>query len=373
MHNKKAPIKKKNFKWKFFLLGLIPLAMLIRRLMSSFPDFTENVYSRGIYKYIMQPVSMLTGLFPFSVAEFVLIFLVIYIPIRIIYLIIKAIKTGDWSIFLPFTANLVLVGSLWFFIQVMVWNINYERLPFSELANINVQESSVDDLERLCKYLVNMTNEIREQVEEDENGVMTVEGGYKSILKRAQMGFDAIDEKYPFLGGKYGQPKPVLLSRLMSYSNIIGIYSCLSGEANIDIDIPIAGIASTTLHEMAHQRGFAREDEANYISFIACMAHPDVDFKYSGSVMALQYSMGALYSENPDRYFAVAKNYSPGYQRDLQSERVYWKQFEGLTKEVADKMNDTYLKLNGQTDGVKSYGRMVDLLLASYKSCFESP
>ncbi len=27
-------------------------------------------------------------------------------------------------------------------------------------------------------------------------------------------------------------------------------------------------------------------------------------------------------------------------------------------------MNDTYLKMNSQADGVKSYGRMVDLMLS---------
>lgn len=360
--------RKVKYRWKFFMLGLIPLAMLIRRLLAISPDFTETVYTQGIYKYIMQPVSLLTGLFPFSVAELALIFLVVYIPVRLIYIILKAIRKRKWSIFLAFIANVVLVCSLWFFIQVMVWNINYERLPFSALSGINVQESSIDDLEGLCRYLTDMTNKLREQVKEDENGVMTVEGGYKSILRRAQAGYDAIEDKYPFLKGKYGRPKPVLLSRLMSHSNIIGIYSCLSGEANVDVDIPIMGIASTTLHEMAHQRGFAREDEANYISFIACMAHPDVDFKYSGSVMALQYSMNALYSESPDRYFSVVKNFSDGYLRDLEQERIYWKQFQGITKVVADKMNDTYLKMNGETDGVKSYGRMVDLLLAEYKN-----
>ncbi len=177
-----------------------------------------------------------------------------------------------------------------------------------------------------------------------------------------------MEQEYLFLSGKYGPPKPVLLSRLMSHSNIIGIYSCLTGEANIDIDIPEIAIASTAMHEMAHQRGFAREDEANYIAYKTCMAHPDVDFKYSGSVMALQYSMNALYDDNPDRYFEIASNYSPGYLRDLEAQREYWKQFQGITKEVADKMNDTYLKLNGQEDGVKSYGRMIDLLLAEYKS-----
>ena len=366
----KKTSKKNSIKYKFLSVILIPLAILTKQVMANYPEFTEKVYSRGIYKFIMQPVSLLTGLLPFSVAELALILLVIYIPIRLIYLIIKASRKGKGIILLRFLANIVLIGSLWFFIQVMVWNINYERLPYAELANINIQDSSVDDLEALCRWLVADTNKLREQVSENQDGIMLVEGGYKSVLKRAYKGYEVIEQEYPFLGGKYGPPKPVLLSRLMSHSNIIGIYSCLTGEANIDIDIPEMSLASTVMHEMAHQRGFAREDEANYIAYKTCMAHPDIDFKYSGSVMALQYSMNALYAESPDRYFDVASNYSPGYMRDLEAEMEYWKQFQGITKEVANKMNDTYLKMNGQEDGVKSYGRMIDLLLAEYKSSY---
>lgn len=366
----KKTSKKNSIKYKFLSVIFIPLAILIKQVMANYPEFTEKIYSRGIYKFIMQPVSLLTGLLPFSVAELALILLVIYIPIRLIYLIIKASRKGKGIILLRFLANIVLIGSLWFFIQVMVWNINYERLPYAELANINIQDSSVDDLEALCRWLVADTNKLREQVSENQDGIMLVEGGYKSVLKRAYKGYEVIEQEYPFLGGKYGPPKPVLLSRLMSHSNIIGIYSCLTGEANIDIDIPEMSLASTVMHEMAHQRGFAREDEANYIAYKTCMAHPDIDFKYSGSVMALQYSMNALYAESPDRYFDVASNYSPGYRRDLEAEVKYWKQFQGITKEVANKMNDTYLKMNGQEDGVKSYGRMIDLLLAEYKSSY---
>ena len=370
MQIEKKPDKKVNFKYKFLSVLLIPLALLIKRIMAEYPEFTENVYSRGIYKIIMQPVSLLTGLIPISVAELALIILVIYIPIRLIYIIIRAVRKGEGILILRFFANLVLLGSLWFFVQVMVWNINYERLPYSDLAGINVQDSSLDELEALCRWLVDETNRLREQVPENQDGIMYVEGGYKSVLKRAYKGYDVLKQEYPFLGGKYGPPKPVLLSRLMSHTNIIGIYSCLTGEANIDIDIPEMSLASTVMHEMAHQRGFAREDEANYIAYKACMAHPDIDFKYSGTVMALQYSMNALYSESPERYFDIAVNYSPGYRRDLEAEREYWKHFQGVTREVADKMNDTYLKLNGQEDGVKSYGRMIDLLLAEYKGSY---
>lgn len=315
----------------------------------------------------MQPLSRLTGLIPISIAELFIIFLVIYIPARLVYLVIKAIRIRKWSTFLPFLANLVTITSLWFFIQTIVWNINYERLSFAENTNIQVRDSSMQELEALCQSLIKNTNTLRDQVAQKENGVMKVEEGFKSVSKRAEIGYTEILNLYPFLGGKYGPPKPVLLSKIMSHTNIIGIYTCLTGEANIDTDIPDMELASTAMHEMAHQRGFAREDEANYIAYVACKAHPDIDFKYSGSVLALQYSMNALYATDHERYFTLTKSYSPGYLRDLQDEQVYWNEFKGVTRKVADKMNDTYLKLNGEMDGVKSYGRMVDLLLAEYR------
>ena len=141
----------------------------------------------------------------------------------------------------------------------------------------------------------------------------------------------SLEKQYPF-EGKYGRPKPVLLSRVMSHLNFTGVYSCLTGEANINVDAPQMGIPSTTMHEMAHQRGIAREDEANYVAYIACMAHPDIDFKYSGSSMALQYCMNALYAEDPDRYFNLIEYYSNEYRRDIESRSAYWQQFQGETQ-----------------------------------------
>ena len=36
----------------------------------------------------------------------------------------------------------------------------------------------------------------------------------------------------------------------------------------------------------------------------------------------------------------------------------------GKAAEVSNQLNDAYLKINSQADGVKSYGRVVDLMLA---------
>ena len=37
--------------------------------------------------------------------------------------------------------------------------------------------------------------------------------------------------------------------------------------------------------------------------------------------------------------------------------------YDGAVAEVSNKVNDTYLKANGQEDGVESYDRMVDLIV----------
>lgn len=358
--------RKESHAKRLWTILLIPLAFLIKWLMSLNPAFTEKYYSRGLYPFIMQPYSKLTGLIPVSIAELLIFAAIIYILIKIIYLIFTR-RTDKKSRFLSFLINIIMVASILFFAQTIIWGINYERLSFANNANLNVRDSSVEELEALCIKLIENTNMLREQVSEDSNGVMKVEGGFKSLVERAQLGYDEASKIYPFLKGKYGKPKPVLLSRLMSHTNIIGIFTGLTGEANVDTDITDMELPSTIMHEKAHQHGFANEDEANFIAYITCKNHPHADFRYSGSVLALQHSMNALYSVNKDKYFELMGLLGEGYLRDLNKQHEYWKQFQGPAKEVAEKINDTYLKMNGIKDGTKSYGRMVDLLLAEFR------
>ena len=159
----------------------------------------------------------------------------------------------------------------------------------------------------------------------------------------------------------------MLLSKLMSYTGITGVYFPYTGEANVNIGPPDSMILSTACHEMAHQRGFAREDEANYISYFVCMQNPDADFQYSGVLLALINSMNALYTHDKKAYLELTKKYSPGLIRDLKQNNLYWEKHEGSLQKISDRINDAYLKSNMQNDGVYSYGRMVDLIIAEYR------
>lgn len=360
----------KKIKWKRsgFLL-LVPLGILLFTGTANAPGWVEAVFSNGIYRWVSQPLSLLTGLLPVSLMELGLLAGMAAVPILLLYGIIRTIRKRTEV--LAFLANILIfllaAGSIVYFSLVLLWSLNYNRLPFADIASLEVRPSSVEELAGVCSRILDRTNSLRGKITEDPNGIMSMPGGYMSAFKRAYKGYDNAARIYPELGGRYGNPKGILFSHAMSYTGISGIFCPFTGEANVDIAMPDLLIPSTAMHEMAHQRGFAREDEANYIAWLTCKLHPDPDFQYSGSVLALIYSMNALYANAPEKYKELRNRYSEGLVRDLQNHSEFWRRYEGPVEKVADRVNNAYLKANRQKDGVRSYGRMVDLLIAEYR------
>lgn len=361
-------VKQKMYK-NIILISLLPLGILLLYCSAFFPQLVESIYSRSFNKLVIQTLSLATGIVPVSVAEFALALIAIYILWKLIGFIIGLFKQrqGKLNLIKRLAVNLVIAASLIYFGFVLLWGLNYNRLPFAQIASLDVHPSSVDELSGLCSRLIDRANKLRNSIPESPKGVFLLKDGCSGSLKRAYKGYINAGKTYPELSGNYGDPKGVTFSRFMSYTGISGIYFPFTGEANVDIDMPQSMIPCTACHEMAHQRGFAREDEANYIAYLTCSMHPDIDFQYSGTLLALIHSTNALYAHDREKFLDLRKKYSSGVVRDLAENNEYWQQFEGSVEKVSNKINNTYLKANGQKDGVNSYGRMVDLLLAEYR------
>jgi hypothetical protein len=362
MNNKKIFIK-------FIVLLLLPLGTILIFLSSTRPDLVEKFYSEIVYPPIGIMLSKASGILPFSIAELI----VILVPIAFV---IYTAKTFINSFFqrsinilriLKYIINILVIISIGFFVFLGIWGLNYYRMPFASIIGLEVKPASVDELESLCSSLIERANELRSSVSVNAAGNVDIPGSSRDILKNCKKGYEAIVHKYPVLAGNYGDPKAVLLSSLMNYTGICGIYFPFTGEANVNVSIPESTLPSTASHEMAHQRGFSREDEANFISYIACTAHPDVNYKYSGVLLALANSMNALHKSNQASYLKLTKGYSEEVLHDLNELNKFWKQYEGPVERTSERINNTYLKANNQKDGVKSYGRMVDLLIAEYR------
>jgi hypothetical protein len=156
----------------------------------------------------------------------------------------------------------------------------------------------------------------------------------------------------------------------MCYLQISGIYPYISPEAVVNIKTPVSELPHTICHEMAHQRGIAREDEANYVGYLAAVNNPDPLFQYSGYSQALSYCLSALYRASSTAYDQIRPRINVGILRDMSIAGNFWRSFEQkneLPAKISTAVNDTYLQIQNIPDGTRSYGRMVDLLLAEFR------
>ncbi|HWT73771.1 MAG TPA: DUF3810 domain-containing protein [Mobilitalea sp.] len=363
---------KKIFAYKrIYILILLPISFILIILAKKSSYFAEQIYAKHIYKWISQIISTITGLLPFSIAEILVITVPIAILIILLRFIIKMIvvKSNRKERLVKGILNVLCTGSIALFTFTLCGGLNYYRSSFGTYSNLEIQESSVQELYALTESLALQANDFREQIPQtDESGVFQLSMSNYQLAKIAEKAYDNLAEDYPILSGSYGAPKPVLLSELMSSTEITGIFFPFTMEANVNVDIPDYTVPATMLHEMAHQRGFMREDEANYLAYLAGMASDNVELQYSSTMLALVTAGNALYDQDSDLYFEIRDMYSDGVLMDIVANSDYWQKYEDtVVSTVSNSINDTYLKANAQTDGVKSYGRMLDLLLAQYR------
>lgn len=364
-------VKKRSYEW-LWTICLLGLASMASYGAAMSPEWVEKYYSGRFYVLTAQKISHITGIFPFSVAEVLGISICLFIFIGFLYHSINAIRKRQLRIqkYIRYISTGAIFFSTLYFLFIGMWGLNYYRLPFAVTAELDVRPASLEELEALCRQMIERANRLRSLQEEDGNGAMKAQNGIEGILKRAQMGYDAASHLYPVLGGSYGRPKKILFSHIMSYQGIGGIYFPFTAEANVNALRPEFMIPFITTHEMAHQRGFAREDEANFIGYIASVMHPHYDFQYSGVMLGLLYAMEVLEEQDKTLHGKLTALYSPGIQRDLEARDSHYEQYRGLISRVSNRVNHVFLQANGQNEGIQSYGLVVDLLIARYRDSF---
>jgi len=250
---------------------------------------------------------------------------------------------------------------------MLLHGVNYYRLPVSALMQLDMSPKSAQLLQTLCIDLAKSASSEREKLKEDENGNIMLSNSLLKTLSQAGDGYRILDNTYPFFWGAVNRAKPVQLSHKWSYTGISGMYFPFFVEANVNIDQPDSAIPATSAHELAHTRGFAREDECNFFACLSCFVNPSPDYRYSGYVIAYINCSNALYSYNSDMWAETLPYCSDGVIRDIEERTEYWDSFRGEVQEISNRVNDSFIQSQGVDDGVLSYNRVVGLLLAYYE------
>ena len=304
-------------------------------------------------------------IFPFSVVEWLYVAFILLVIVWIASLIVHVRRSGE-KFHTAYRGVLMLAClclSVWWFYCTM-WGVNYYADGFQEKSGIYAQAVSVDELERVAREFAESLATLSDQVRRDENGVFAIERD--EIFDYSPYIYDNISQEFSFLANNDRIPKRMFFSRLFSRMNFTGFYTPFTGESNLNVDSPVCLLPANISHELAHQRGIASEQECNFLAILAATTCDNAAYRYSGYLMGYIHLGNALYRADRERWQAVYALLPQEVIADLRYHSAYWAQFEGKTAEVSKKIYDTTLKGYGQSDGIQSYGTVVDLLVAYF-------
>ncbi len=345
--------------------ALIILGFSWPRLLAGQGAWIERYYSEGIYQHIRRVISALTSLVPFSIAEFVLYGLVIGVAAtiltRLIQLLFRKIR---FSRMVGSIVSILLTGGIIINLFYVTWGFNYFREPLAQRMELPVSARSIDELEAFVIRTAVEAQLLRETLTENEEGVFDPKENKGELFARLPQAYGTLSDQFSMFQSDPTRAKQILWSTGLSWQGISGIYIGLTAEPNVNADQPPLLLYQAAAHEMAHQTGFASENEAEFVGYLACMRSNDAVVRYSGLAYSLIVAGNALFEADKERYLAATELYGDAIWRDFSAYSAYWDEYSGDIRQNADRRNDAYLKHNSQPSGIKSYGEAVDLLLA---------
>lgn len=347
--------------WSLFAAG----AYALFRAAMSAPALVESIYSRGVYPYFTKLIGSLTAKTGADIGEIILYILFAFVLGFVIF-IIGALFKPKGSKFIHLIRRILglcITACMIYALFVVCWGLNYARQPLANSLGLTIEQYTSDDLADVCEKLADKANELRSQVKEDENGVFTLTYEKEDMLENVVDEYEKYAPDFMKMCVS-SRVKGVKLSALLSRFETQGIFNPFTYEPNVNMDMPDLFFGSTLAHEYAHLQGFAREDEANFISWYVLRNSENADYAYSAYVLALTYGMNELHKTGSSRYAEIYAKICDGIKRDWTNDNVYWDQFDTDFSESATQIYDSYLQSNGVSEGMKSYGRMLDLIIA---------
>ncbi len=230
------------------------------------------------------------------------------------------------------------------------------------LAKLPKGEPTQQELEELAIKYLKECKKLRTQVKEDKNGVFKVQeisNIKKEIIEGStQVSRFFLDKKITGIQSI----KPSLFGNTMNYTGISGYYNPFTTEAQYNAKLPSSITPFTISHEYAHQLGYAREQEANFIGYLISQQTKNPEIQYSCNFYVLKSLLRLLIKDNPELVKQIVNNYSDGMKRDRLYEKRFFIQHEGILDQFFMYTNNLFLQTN-QQDGSISYSYFIDLLV----------
>ncbi len=337
-------------------LLLIPQYFFVK-LLSNYPNFIEAYYSNGLYIYISKLFRFTLGWMSFSFGDIVYAFGIIYAA-RWFIKNRKQLRldTKQWFV------DVFAAVSIIYFAFHLFWGYNYYRLPLHKSLNIEA-EYTTEQLIEVTNRLIAKANTTHLEISKNDTIKITLPFDKSDVLKMAPNGYINLKNEFPYLEYTPTSVKKSLFSLPLTYMGFSGYLNPWTNEAQVDAMIPTFKFVTTTTHEIAHQLGFAAENEANFIGFLAAIKNKNSYFKYCGYTFGLRYCLNEIYRRDEALYETIVKKLNKGVLKNYKEVRKFWEAHENPMEPVFKLFYSSYLKANKQSKGMKSYSYVVALLV----------
>ena len=351
----------------FSLAAFCLIIYLIAIFYTPFADFF-NRYVSSVFRGLL---ATLTNILPLSLSELLLITL----PITLFFLIRFCMKkySGSWHDVGIFCLCALSVLSLFFSLFIFTFGTGYYTSELDVKLELEKPEKiSKNDLAGTAEWLIGEVNSRLDSIEFEEEGSSVSPYTVRETNNILLECYGRLSMEYGFLPKLTSYIKPVMLSKPMTYTHIAGVYTYFTGEANLNTNAPDYSVPYTVAHELAHQRGIAREDEANFIAFLVCKESEDAYIQYCGYMNLLEYVLNALYSADKELWETTYKKLDNRAIYEMIAYNDFYEPYrDNIVGDISGAVNDAYLQANG-TEGTVSYGLVAELAVAYFNKNIEN-
>ena len=350
--------------WTGFITAAILAAVnwVLLQFGAQFTTLVDMVYPY-VTRMVMDYLAVWTAPLDFCLWQVVVVAAAVVLIATVVLMIIMRWNPVRWA------GWVLALCSLVYLLHTLVFGLNYYAGDLADDIRLEKRHYEVEELASAATYYRDMANLLAVQVPRDASGNVDF-ADFDELARQAEDGFHTLvyDYSYPVFAGNTLPVKQLGWADLYSSMGITGVTMGLTGEAAVNPQIPDVTLPFTMCHEMAHRMSIASERDANFAGFLASMANEDIQFRYSAYFMAYRYCYNALVNANTvassGAAARIAADACPELQQDMRSYTAFFstKRDEKAT-ELADTVNDTYLKVSGDESGIASYGEVCDLLV----------
>lgn len=355
---------KKSLRRRGLVIVALVIVIAIIKIFSNNLSWVENLYAEKFYNIFSSLLRSVFGWLPFSVGDIIYCVAISWLIWKFCRFFFKLFKKQiNKKCVLNTGYQMLIISMIIYIIFNIFWGINYNRQPIAKQLNLQIEKPDSQNLKFIEILLVKKLNESKQVLIKQRASYPT----NKELFKRAFACYRETNKAFSFLDYKHTSVKSSMFGRLGNYFGFTGYYNPFTGEAQMNTTVPKFILPYTTTHEMAHQLGYAKEEEANFGGYLAATSSTDTLFHYSAYFDLFLYANSKLYFVDSNFTKSAVAQLIPEVKADIKEWRSFLVEHKNPLEPIIRWAYGNYLRANHQPKGMGSYDEVIADLIAFYK------